>query len=149
MQNSFQIKSLTHLRPFLMQPWALHSVSTQSVFFFPPLTSWCITQKDAGGSLLLWGENIATHFSCHFSHALPAATAPAGFFFLGFSVWVFLVGLSSVLNFTIQKCYLTQVLRKSCLPPQTDNWHWWRGAVLPQLPKFKPKKNSDRRIKTK
>lgn len=66
------------------------------------------------------------------------------FFFFS---WVFclgfLVGLNSVLNFTIQKCYLAQAFKKSCLTPQTGNW-WWRGAVLPQLPKFKPKKNSDR-----
>lgn len=60
------------------------------------------------------------------------------------SCWVFLVGLSSVLNFTIQKCYLAQALKKSFFTPQTGNWSWWRRAVLPQLAKFKPKQNSDR-----
>lgn len=110
---------------------------------FSPLTSWCITQKDAGGSLLLWGEDIVTHFSYDFSHALPAATAPAGVLFLSFLLRVFFfIGLSSVLNFTIQKCYLAQALKKSSsLLRQAIDVD---REVLPQLPKFKPKKNSDR-----
>lgn len=119
-------------------------VFAHSLHSFIPLTPWCITRKDAGGSLLLWEEDIATHFSYHFFHALPAATAHAGAFF----PWVFclgiLVGLSSILNFTIQKCYLAQALKKYYFTPQRGNWSWWRRAVLPQLPKFKPRKNSDR-----
>lgn len=105
MQNPFKTEKETDSSssPFLMHYRAVHNVSTQFIHFFP-LTSWCDICQDAGDSLLLQGEDIAMHSSYHYAYALPAAIAPAGFFCL-----------SSVLNSTIQKCYLADALNPALL----------------------------------
>lgn len=89
---------------------------TVCALFFSP-TSWSITWKEAGGSLLLWGEDIASHFSYNFSNALPAATAPAGVFFLGF-LYGFFVWLKQCIKFYHSKILFSTSFKEIPLTPQ-------------------------------